>query len=333
MTKGQTREFYNNMSSQDYVLAMGGATTGNADRESGIAQPYNSVYRYLDKLRDYACNRYIWQSDILNPYCLQLIEWLFFHTGKACLIYPSFYSKKNPKKTIRLKKPFIFNANILTQNQRTSEPLRVNIIDSHINALSMPLKRDYLFTDFAMLSCNYTHFNHNNVPLFHTAWEFANKLYELDLTFIANATKQRIPILLNNGVRDARKEKQQYNSGNFTTGDLVRAAMERNEQFLEIPQSQVGDNGILHNTNQYSENNLLDYITTQRRLFDEFFEIIGIEVMNEKHGVYQAKSVQELSLGNNNYKTVIALKNRRFFANLANKKFNLDLQVKVLEYL
>jgi hypothetical protein len=167
----------------------------------------------------------------------------------------------------------------------------------------------------------------------HVAWEYANKLYELDLTFNANATKQRIPLVFNNGVSDGRELTGQiYNQGNTTAGSIVRDAIARNEQFIEIPQSQIGEKGLLHSTNQYNENNLKDYIETQRRILDEYLELIGIEGKQEKHGVYESKDVQERSMGNNNYKALIGLRNRRFHAENANKRFNLDLRVQQLEY-
>lgn len=333
MSKSEVSAKMNGMSEQEYMLAMGGTVHNMSDRDSGINQPSNSVYRYFDTLRNYAVNRYTWQSDILNPHDLQLIEWLFFMTGKACLVYPTFYSVTNREKGIRIKTPSVFNTTITLQNMRTSEVLKVNVIDNYVNALFMPLKRDYIYKDFSMLSCNYTLFPINNVPLAHVAWEYANKLYELDLTFNANATKQRIPLLFNNGVSDKRAEQfQQYNMSNTTAGSIVRDAIHRNEQFVEIPQSQVGEKGLLHSTNQYNENNLHDYIETQRKLFDEFFELIGVEVVQEKHGVYQSEEIQKRTLANNNYKALIGLRNRRFHAEQANKRFGLDLRVQQLEY-
>lgn len=340
MGKGAVSKAMNNMPTEQYIEAMGGVvmtsgTGGQRDRDSGINQSVNTVYRYFNILRNYTVNRYTWQSNILNPYDLQLIEWLFFMTGKAALIYPVFYQRSNPANGIRIKVPSVFNTNITMQNFRTSEVLKVNIIDNYVNALMMPLKRDYVYKDFAMLSDQYTLFPTNNVPLWHTAWEYANKLYELDLTFNANATKQRIPLIFNNGVTDVRANDngQAYNSGNFTAGDLVRSAMERNEQFTEVPQSQVGEKGLLHSTNQYQENNLHDYIETQRKIYDEYFELIGVEVVQEKHGVYQAQEVQKRTLANNNYKSLIGLRNRRFHAEQANKRFGLDLRVQQLEYM
>lgn len=337
MGKSEVANTFKNMPTEQYMQAMGGSVmnSGSAmrDRDSGINQSVNTVYRYFNILRNYTVNRYTWQSDIVDPYDLQLIEWLFFMTGRACLIYPVFYQRNCREKGIRIKIPSIFNTNITLQNNRTSEVLKVNITDAHTNALMMPLKRDYTFKDFAMLSDCYTLFPINNVPLWHTAWEYANKLYELDLTFNANATKQRIPLIFNNGVNDVREQGQVYNQGNTTAGSLVRDAMHRNEQFIEIPQSQVGEKGLLHSTNQYQENNLHDYIETQRKIYDEYFELIGVEVVQEKHGVYQAQEVQKRTLANNNYKALIGLRNRRFHAEQANKRFGLDLRVQQLEYM
>lgn len=339
MGKGEVSAKMNSMSTSEYVEAMGGVvmtsgTGGQRDRDSGINQSVNTVYRYFNILRNYAVNRYTWQSDILSPYDLQLIEWLIFMTGKAALVYPVFYQRSNPGNGVRIKIPSVFNTNITMQNLRTSEVLKINVIDNYTNALMMPLKRDYVYKDFAMLSDQYTLFPTNNVPLWHTAWEYANKLYELDLTFNSNATKQRIPLLFNNGVNDLRGQTgQQYNQGNFTAADIVHEAMNRNEQFVEIPQSQVGEKGLLHNTNQYQENNLHDYIETQRKLYDEYFELIGVEVVQEKHGVYQAQEVQKQTLANNNYKALVALRNRRFHAEQANKRFGLDLRVQQLQYM
>lgn len=339
MGKGEVSAKMNGMSTSEYVEAMGGTVTmttgtgGQRDRDTGINQSVNTVYRYFNILRNYAVNRYTWQSDIIAPHDLQLIEWLFFMTGKACLIYPTFFSNNNPSCGIRVKIPSVFNTNIVFQNMRTSNVLKVNIIDSYTNALAQPLKRDYVFSDFAMLSDQYTLFPANNIPLFHTAWEYANKLYELDLTFNSNATKQRIPLLFNNGVNDIRQNGQNYNIGNFGVGDIVREAMSRNEQFLEVPQSQVGEKGLLHNTNQYQENNLQAYIETQRKIYDEYFELIGVEVVQEVHGVYQTQDVQMNQMANNNYKALIGLRNRRFHAEQANRRFGLDLRVQQLEYM
>lgn len=345
MGKSSISKAMNTMPATQYTRSMGGTVStrshptddppvGQYDRDTGISQSVNTVNRYFDSLRNYTINRYTWQSDILSPFDLQLIEWLFFMTGKACLIYPVFYQKSCPENGIKIKTPSIFNTIITMQNHRTSEVLKVTVVDNYVNTIKMPLKREYIYTDFAMLSDSYTLFPANNIPMCHTAWEYANKLYELDLTFNANATKQRIPLIFNNGVNDKRLEEgQMYNNGNFTVGSLVREAMARNEQFTEIPQSQVGEKGLLHSTNQYQENNLQNYIETQRRLYDEYFELIGVEVVQEKHGVYQAEKVQEKALANNNYRALVGLRNRRFHAEQANKKFGLDLRVQQLEYM
>ena len=335
MSKGSTRNYYNNMSQENYVKSMGGSASNLINNDSGINHPNAVVYRYFNMLRDYTLNRYEWHSDILSPSDLQLIEWLFFMTGRACIIYPTFYSRNNSTKGIKIKRPFIFNTNITLQNMRTSEPLKINIIDSYVNALFMPLKRNYNFTEFGMLSSNYTHFPANNIPMWYTAHEFANKLYEYDLTFNANATKQRLPGMIDNGVVESDKksnDRKNYNIGNFTTGDLIRDALSRNEQLIEIPSSQLGKNGILHHTNQFNENNLHEYLAGQRKLIDEYLESIGVEILQEKHGVYQAVEVQEMSLGNNNYKATVGLRNRRYHANEVNKKFDLDLTCNLVDY-
>lgn len=333
MGKSYISNIMNNMNTSEYTMSMGGNIQSLSSRDNGISQPTNTVYRYFNLLRDYTVNRYTWQSNIIEPIDLQLIEWLFFMTGKACLIYPTFFSNNDKNKGIRIKTPSIFNTTITHQNQRTSEVLKVNVVDNYINSLFMPLKREYIYKDFAMLSCNYTLFPINNIPMCNVAWEYANKLYELDLTFNANATKQRIPLLFNNGTNDNRLLKgQSYNMSNTTAGTIVRDAIARNEQFVEIPQSQVGEKGLLHSTNQYNENNLSEYIETQRRIMDEYLELIGIEGKQEKHGVYESKDVQMRSMGNNNYKALIGLRNRRFHAENANKRFNLDLRVEQLEY-
>lgn len=334
MGKSEISSKMNSMSAEQYTLAMGGNAQNFSDRDTGINQSNTVVYRYFNLLRDYAVNRFTWQSNIIDPYDLQMIEWLFFMTGKACLIYPIFFSKNHPQKGIKIKVPSIFDTNITLQNRRTGSVLRVNVIDSYVNPLFMPLKKDYTYVDFAMLSSNYTLFPENNVPLYHIAWEYANKLYEIDLAFNANSTKQRLPLLFNNGISENRLENngQTYNMSNFTASNLVREAVNRNEQFVEIPQSQVGEKGLLFQTNQYSENNLSEYIECQRRVMDEYLELLGVEGKQEKHGVYESKDVQLRSQGNNNYKSLIMLRNRRFHADNANKKFGLDLKVEELQY-
>ena len=335
MGKRQISQEINNMDNIAYTAMMGGSVQNWGDRDTGINQAVGVVYRYFNKLRDYGVNRYRWTSNILRPIELQLIEWNFFMWGKAAVVYPVYFHNRinsGVRRGIRVNKPHIFNAHIVLQNLRTSEVLKINIIDNYMNGLMMPLKREYSYKEFGMLTDQYNLFPVANVPLWRTAWEFANKLYELDLTFNSNAHKQRIPLMFDNGVSPPQDTKQHYNMGNFDVADLVNAAMQRNEQIVTVPKPRVGDS-ILHQTNQYNENNLMEYIVAQRKLYDEYFELIGVDVIQEKHGVYQAKDVQELSLSNNNYKSIIGLRNRRFHADIVNSRFGLDLHVEPLDFI
>ena len=72
MGKSEVANRMNSMDTALYMNAMGG--TVQADRDTGINQSVNSVYRYFNILRNYAVNRYTWQSDTLDPHDLQLIE-------------------------------------------------------------------------------------------------------------------------------------------------------------------------------------------------------------------------------------------------------------------
>ena len=332
-TKGERAARMNSMDSVAYTAAHGGTLSKFMDSDNGLNQTTPRVFTYYNKLRGYTLNRYTWHSSIISPWDLQLIEHLIFHRGHCALVMPVIAA---PNLELRLRIPRVFEANIIRQNLRTGEPIAVNVLNRNATP-ARPIKPMYGPGEFAMLTDQYTLLPTFNTPMHNHAWEYANKLHEVDLAFNANSHKQRIPMLFNNGVSkdvayDTQLNKTFYNQGHFTISKVVSEAMRRNEQFVEIPQGRKGNEGVLYQTNQFNENNLLDYIQAQRRLYDEYFELIGVEIIHEKHGAYQARDVQLMSVSSNNYKSTEGLRNRRFFAERVNEVLGTDLTVRLLNY-
>jgi hypothetical protein len=336
MTKGEIRSFVANTDTVTFTQLSGGTVSNQSSvqqaiGDNGVNQPNMVVQSYFDTLRELATNRFYYKSKILSDKELNLIEWYIFHNTFCTFVRPIFTRGNNS--VIKLLTPRIYPCNITRFNNRTFEPLSINLTinNNNENLLGLSLQPQYNITDFEMITDKKT-FNQNRVSMAFKTWEYANKLHELDLAFNANSHKMRLPMLFNNGSsvnqdNDKRSIYSRQNGWIGTITNVIRGAMNRNEQFVEIPQEEIGTSGILHNTSQYQNNNLQNFIETQRRIYDEFFEFIGIDATMENKGSYQAEAIQLVGLRNNRFKTEINLENRRRCLVEINEKFGLDITV------
>ncbi len=312
------------MSQQDYILSMGGNTNfGN----NGINQTNSQVYKYYQILREYYCNRFTWSCENLNDEDLNLIEWLLFHRGYCAILKP-LLPISGSKSFIYDEKYRVFEVAISRQNNRTNQATQINLVNHNSEFNKIIPKLTYNNNEFVIITCN-QNVTTGFLSQSYIAWEYANKLHELDLLFNANSHKQRLPILFNNGGVNVTKEHKQNFNIIGTISDLVRSAMSRNEQFCEIPEEKIGDRGILHQTGQYTENNLKEYLEAQNLIFNAYLESIGVNIMQEKGGVYQPEEIQNQGLYCTEYKKTVALKNRVKGLKRVNELFGIGLSLGV----
>lgn len=300
-------KYLNNIDNIEHNKFMGGDVLHNR----GASQPSNTIYKYYSILRKYAINKYQWFSNILDSTDLNLIEYNIFNYNIAYFVKPIIIKNNNK---IKLKIPRVVLATPSFFNNRTGEPLKLNVVN---NVNNNGLMFENIYSDFGYITSQKNLLCYDT-PLTTVTREYANKLYELDLLFNANSTKQRLPILFQ-GDPNSFKDS----GGNTSSGFVIQNAVNANQQFVEIPFSQ---NGLLHHTNQYNENNLQNYIETQRLLYNEYFELLGIQNYKESHGTYTAKDTQLQQSQNVNYRSELELETRIKCATILNSKFDLDLK-------
>jgi len=323
-TKSQIKKFWTNKNHLEYTESMGGSVDFGAN---GLNSTNSEIWKYYSQLREYYCGKFLWQSDILDSEELNLIEWFLFHRGSCVVLRPSHPTKIRDFELYE-ELPKIFEFASVRQNTRTLQPFRINIVNSIQQDIIQIPRLQYKSNEFAIITCNQN--NANGYPTPHAiAWEYACKIHELDLAFNANSHKQRLPLLFNNGKTQTESGTQLYQlQGSIT--DVVRSAVNQNQQFVEISEDKVGERGLLHQTNQYAENNLKDYLECKRQLVDDYLETVGVNILREQGGVYQAEDVQTTGMDSTKYKMNVALNNRLKGLNKTNQMFNLDLRIEVL---
>lgn len=307
-----------NMPFVDYQKFMGGIVEQVETTQTGYNNPITEVQKYYRILREYAVGRFKWTSDTMTDAELRLIEWHIFHKGYCAIVKPKIKAKGG---YIITKDPKVFNCVFSDMNQRTLTPDKITI--SNYEGQPFNMCHEYARGEFAIISDDFLHVN-TSVPFSHTAWEFANKLYELDLAFNANSVKSRLPAVFNPvyGNEDGTRRGNKL-------AELFRSALGRNEQFVEVDGSMVGPQGLMHEPKN-TENRLLEYIEAQKKLYQAYLELLGLYTNKEKSGVYTVKDLQENGDESGDFITKVAKENRLHGARQAAEKFGINLSVRVM---
>lgn len=336
-TKGEVSSMMNSMDTATYTTTMGGTVSGGTTtdnfKNTGVNSPHSAVNRYFNILYNYYCNRYEYHSKILSQQELRLIEHYLFYRNSVAFVYPRF---RRGKEILQINTPRVYPFNITAFNTRNLEPTRINIIGTGntdgFNAMSgLEIDTVYNASEFEIITDKYNYRQAQPTPQV-IAWEFANKLYEYDLMFNANSTKQRLPIIFNNGAKSTtysnakgNKDKTYVYQFIQSVAETIRGAFDRQEQFAEISEDRVGDKGVMHEVSQ--ENRTLEYLEGQDKLYNQYLELIGISPVREQTGVYVNKEIQTDNVQTTDYKTYVGLRNRQVCLNRINERFNLDITV------
>lgn len=311
----------------EYQKAMG--ATVNSDRalikNTGVDFTNWAVLKYFRLLREYALNRVIWRSDVIDDYELRLIEWNIFHYGKCAMLRPRITVNGV---RMELKKPRIYQCNFTKFNHRNGRPERISIVNNQHDKFIIDV--EYNSDDFVIFTDEFLFSNETN-PFYHVAWEFACKLYELDLAFNANSHRLRMPFVFSTGGLDSEKEaNMNIVSHKISIAELMRSAYGRNEQFVEIEDSNVGRNGFMFEP-QYVNNEMPTLIECQKKLYQAYLERLGLYTNQDKSGVYTIKDIQEEGDESGDYITRVYKNTRLLCMAEAVKKFNINMSLEVVK--
>lgn len=312
-----------NSNNIDYMFLHGSNITNN--KNTGISFTNSEVVKYYNLLTEYALNRIKWTSDTIPEQELRLIEWNIFHYGKCVMLDPKII-RDNVK--FRLGKPRIYQCNYTRVNTRSGEPLSISIFGNQNSEAIIDLNYDS--SEFTVFTNNYS-FSENAQPFCYIAWEFACKLHELDLAFNANSHRNRMPFVFgNSGAKLKENENTSFNAfKTMSIAEIMRSAYGRNEQFVEISDDLISKNGFMHEP-RYVKNDMLEHIEAQKKLYQAYFELLGLYTNKEKGGVYTVKKLQENGDETGDYITDILKNTRLLCAKRACQKFGINLTMEVV---
>jgi hypothetical protein len=313
----------NSLPHAQYMTAHG-ATVQSANA-TGINFTNFEVAKYFKQLRLYAVNRLKWRSDTIPEHELKLIEWHLFNTGYCAVLRPKVSRRHFVYTSPHVK---VFECALQDLNNRTGRPNKISISTAGVH--SAPIDIHYDKNDFVIITDEYL-FPANALPHRLIAWEYACKLHELDLAFNANSHRNRLPFIFNNGSSKAQNNEQFNNISVYgvSIAELMRSAMGRNEQFVEVPERAVGESGFMHEP-RYVENNLKAYMECQRYIKELYFEDLGLYTQREQSGVYTVKALQKEGDETGEYRTDVLLEGRLSGAKEAAQKFNVQLSLEVV---
>jgi hypothetical protein len=316
-----------NLNNAEYTFAMGGSVEKNVtERNTGISFTNAEVFKYFKMLRNYALGRIKWTSNVIPEVELRLIEWNIFHYGRCAMLRPKII-RNNIK--FEVPTPKIYRCAFTDINYRTFQPITISILNQQTRKFVIDM--NYNSDEFTIFTDEFLNISNPN-PFQHVAWEFACKLHELDLVFNANSHKNRMPSVFNNAGIEKVSENgilgYAANKG-ISIAEIMRSALGRNEQFVEIPDDMVGSNGFLHEQ-QHVKNEMLDLIDAQKKLYESYFELLGLYTNKDKKGVYTVKDLQKEGDESGDYITDIAKNNRIICAKDASEKFNIDISIEVV---
>lgn len=327
----------NALDNATYVQAMGGTvmsvpgpSTSDENalenlKNTGLFFTNSQVYKYFKLLRNYYLNRIKWSSDRIPQHELRLIEWNIFHYGRCAMLRPRItkngvrYRSPNPK---------IYQCTFNDINFRTGRPRSVSILNQ--NTRDCIVDVNYSDDEFVVFTDQFVNTG-DELPFMTIAWEFACKLHELDLAFNANSVRQRMPSILNNGSIDTDNNNTTIiipNKG-VSISEVLRSAIGRNEQFVEIPQSMIGHDGLFHES-IYNDNQMPTHIDAQKKLYEAYFEVLGLYTNKDKKGVYTVKALQKNGDETGDYICEVMKETRAMCMREACLMFNINMQLEVL---
>lgn len=308
---------------EEYVEKMGGTSDHRSrqvnGRSTGNDYDNRAIFKYYNELRGYALNRVRWMCPEIPNHELRKIEWELFHQGFCAMVRPRVLTNRL---VYTSPHPRVYRCTFTNINRRNGRPRTISLIDNYTDAVVVDI--NYVEEDFVIFTDQFM-FANQGIPFYNTAWEYANKLYNIDLNFKSNSQKQRIPILFN----DAGTKKDDdggWRIKRFFTSiaEMVGSAISRNEQYMSVPEDTVGKDGLLHET-QYVTNELSAYLEAQDKIYDGYFRQLGLYTNKEKRGTYVVKEEQQDGDETGDFRTWCWKSTRLMCAEEASEKFKIHL--------
>lgn len=293
-------------------------------KNTGVSFTTTEVLKYFKELRTYALNRVRWLSNEIPEDELRLIEWHIFHSGKCAMLRPKIIKDRVCFRTPQVK---IFACNFTDINDRTGNPHKISILNSQSKVAV--IDPNYNEDEFVIFTDEYL-FPGDPTPAQFLAWEHACKLHELDLAFNANSHRLRMPFVFSNAAAETQDDGTFYMVAGRGMGvaETMRSAFGRNEQFVEIPDALVGKT-FLHEP-QHVQNHMLEHLEAQKKLYDSYFQRIGLQINKEKSGSYTVKELQESGDESPNFITKCMKSTRQICAEKAANMFGITLSMEII---
>jgi hypothetical protein len=311
------------MDNLDYMRIMGANMSVPTSGSSPLATRSGT---YFDMLRDLYVSAITWDCPQMPKQELEVIERFIFLFGHCAIVRPKVTFGQG-RRTYISPTPRVFQVALSRISMRLGTPTQVSILVRD----GGPIGVTYNAGEFALLS-HHTTFNNLSRPPCLLAWEYANKLYELDLAFNAVSHKARMPMVFNNSSTVAKKISDLITKPAYSIAELMRSALGRNEQFVEVPENYIGEKGnFLHEPQLQTNSHLKEHVELQRRLIDNFLYFIGIGTIQERQGAYVTKANQEPDVNAESYFRYSHLRGRKMLAEKACETLGINLSCRIYE--
>lgn len=221
--------------------------------------------------------------------------------------------------------PRIFKYASVQYNTRTMAPLEISVVQSgSAEIMSNTYKKFVIFKD----TYGYTELSLGTFC--NLAWEYACKLYELDLMFNANSHKMRFPIVFNKKSQVKDKDQARLFSGLGTgLAEIFKGAFNRHEVFVEVDSAIIPERGLV-SIPDFPANYTSEYIETQKRLIESYMELLGLSIDRDRKGSYTVARIQETGSDVPNYVTQTMMYPRLLSMKECSRIFGIDIEIQVI---
>lgn len=309
------------VANQPFIEYMNDMGAVSPNKNDGVFSPGMGVSMYLDILRDYYLNRFVWESNKIDEDEFRTAESIIFDRGYCVLLKPVLKTATGFLKSPKIK---AFFCSYLSNNVYNGIPDKISVYTDNLKNVDMVY--EYGKEDFVILSDSFDRYN-THVPFKYIALEYANKLLNVDLAFEANINKLRMPMVFNNGNMKDKNDKLLPRANTIGLAEIFRGAFGRRELFVEVPEKMVGVNGFMHEAKNVNSE-ILNYVEAQNKLYNSFLELLGVKTVKEKKGVYTGAIQDTGEDETEDYVTTVRLNNRLYGARQLAKKFDCDVSIR-----
>ena len=270
----------------------------------GVFQaPARELGIYVTFLSNIVVNMYQWRNSnlegaIMSQDELDMIEPLLLTRGFCALIKPKV---KVGKLLITLEQPKVFEVNPTRWIRRGNVPTAVNIVNiGEVHGeipRHMTLLPQYEQGEFSIITDFYD-MRQTHTPKFRTVIDYAQRLQEIDYAVHANLQKLKMPII-------GRVEDEAA----INNMKVIIEGISNNAIAAYIDNKTVGHHMDIF-TNFEIPYHIKQLLEDKTKLIEDFARNLGINIVDNAQGTYQARDVQLEGLSFNAYKRQIGFNAR-----------------------